>query len=426
MDKAGMQNHSSDKQSKKLPIAVVGAGVVGISCALQLQRQGYEVHLYDAQQPSSQCSYGNAGHFATEQVFPLACKSLLPKLPKMLLTPSSALRIRPAYLFKLLPWLWQFCLNMRKAPYSKHTQALKALNEQALSAWQRLLGAKFATHIQLQGSLLTFERTQLATINKLMAKYQTQGVEVELLTKEQTLQLEPELNKHITHALYFTQVGHTASPKALSDYLFAEFIAQGGQFFAQSIEHLNHTDEHCQLVTAQQCSDYRKVVVCTGASSKVLCHKLGYSLPIEAERGYHYQLTTHYNVTRPIVCAERQFIVTPMTYGLRLAGTVEFAGLAAPADYRRAHNLLKHGKALIPKINEHFEHDACWQGARPSLPDSLPVIGQAPHHQHIYFALGHQHLGLTQAAITSELIAASINQQPTAINIDAFCISRFQ
>ncbi len=426
MKNARMQNHSNDKHSKQLPIAVVGAGVVGLTCALQLQRQGFDVHLYDAQKPGSQCSYGNAGHFATEQVFPLACKSLLPKLPKMLLTPSSALRIRPNYLLKLLPWLWQFCKNMRETPFTAHTEVLTSLNEQALDAWKQLLGNNFAAHIQCKGSLLTFEHTKLKVIQKLCAKYRAHGVDVELLTKEQAQQLEPELNNNITYALYFTQVGHTASPKKLSDHLFAQFIQQGGQFVAQHVMQLRHQDDCCQLVTAEHLCDYRKVVVCAGASAKVLCQQLGYTLPLEAERGYHYQLTTHYTVNRPIACAERQFIVTPMEDGLRLAGTVEFAGLEAPADYRRAKNLLNHGKALIPRISEQYQRGACWQGARPSLPDSLPVIGQAPNHQHIYFALGHQHLGLTQAAITSELIAASIKQQPTAVNLDALSISRFQ
>ncbi|MEM0514864.1 FAD-dependent oxidoreductase [Pseudoalteromonas sp. YIC-827] len=421
-----MQNHHSDVHTDDLPIAVIGAGVVGLSCALQLQRQGHKVHLYDPEQPGSQCSFGNAGHFATEQVFPLACKSLLPKLPKMLLTPTSALRIRPAYFFSLLPWLWRFCMNMRNRPFKRHTAALKALNKQALDAWQRLLGVDFDTHIQCNGSLLTFEHTPLRTVQALADKYAAQGIAVEVLNKAQVQALEPELNAKITYALYFTQVGHTASPKALSDHLFDTLIQAGAEYLAQRVEAIHHDGEFCRLVTAGQTRAYRKMVVCAGAYSKVLCQRLGYTLPLEAERGYHYQLPAHYKVTRPIACGERQFIITPMQQGLRLAGTVEFAGLNTPADYRRAKHLLKHGKELVPCINEDYNPQACWQGARPSLPDSLPVIGQAPKHPQVYFALGHQHLGLTQAAITSELIAASINEQPTAINLDAFCISRFQ
>ncbi|WP_105189187.1 NAD(P)/FAD-dependent oxidoreductase [Pseudoalteromonas sp. T1lg48] len=421
-----MQNHSSDVNIDDLPIAVIGAGVVGLSCALQLQRQGHKVHLYDPERPGSQCSLGNAGHFATEQVFPLACKSLLPKLPKMLFTPTSALRIRPAYFFKLLPWLWRFCMNMRQRPFTRHTQALKALNGQALRAWQCLLADDFDTHIQCNGSLLTFERTPLSRVQALADKYAAHGIAVEVLNKAQVQALEPELNANITYALYFTEVGHTASPQALSDHLFDTLIQAGAKYLALHVEAIQDKGPFCQLVTAGQTRAYRKVVVCTGAYSKVLCQRLGYRLPIEAERGYHYQLQTHHNVTRPIACAERQFIVTPMQQGLRLAGTVEFAGLHTPADYRRAKNLLKHGKELVPCINEEYKQQDCWQGARPSLPDSLPVIGPAPKHPNVYFALGHQHLGLTQAAITSELIAASINEQPTAINLDAFCISRFQ
>ncbi len=415
------QHHAANNR-----FAVLGAGVIGLSCAYQLQRQGYQVTLYDPELPGSQCSFGNAGHFATEQVFPMACSSLLPKLPKMLLSQRSALRIAPTYLPQLLPWLARFGANMMPHRYRRHTEVLSTLNSHALGAWQRLLANDYHQYVKHQGSLLTFESTTTNKIKAVAAHYSHQGVDVSILKRAQVKELEPALTAHIDGALYFEAVGHSTDPGALSQYLFSQFCALGGHYRAEKVTSLTCAHSHCRVSTATSRELYRKAVVCTGAWSKVLCQQLGYALPLEAERGYHYQLSEHLGLKRPVASFERQFIMTPMSAGLRLAGTVEFAGLQAPANMARAHALLAHARELLPQLGTEFDEQACWQGARPSLPDSLPVIGAAPRHPSLLLALGHQHLGLTQAAITSELIAALINQQPTAMNIDALSIARFQ
>ena len=226
------------------------------------------------------------------------------------------------------------------------------------------------------------------------AKYSHQGVEVSILKRAQVKELEPALTAHIDGALYFEAVGHSTAPTpgALSQYLFSQFCALGGHYRAEKVTSLTCAHSHCRVSTATSRELYRKAVVCTGAWSKVLCQQLGYALPLEAERGYHYQLSEHLGLNRPVASFERQFIMTPMSAGLRLAGTVEFAGLQAPANMARAHALLAHARELLPQPGTEFDEQACWQGARPSLPDSLPVVAQ-PQASSLLLALGHQHLG---------------------------------
>ena len=171
---------------------------------------------------------------------------------------------------------------------------------------------------------------------------------------------------------------------------------------------------------------FDKAVIAAGAWSKRLLTPLGYKLPLDTERGYHLMLQNHPTMSRPVASFERKMIMTPMAGGLRLAGTVEFAGLYAKSNMQRALMLGSHAENLLQDLHcGDVSEKQCWMGMRPSLPDSLPVIGQAPRHQHIYLALGHQHLGLTQAAITGNLIAQIIQQQPTSIDVAPFCISRF-
>ncbi|ESP90736.1 NAD(P)/FAD-dependent oxidoreductase [Pseudoalteromonas luteoviolacea] len=411
--------------TKNKKIAVIGAGIVGLCNALQLQRHGYQVTLFDPNGIGTKCSIGNAGHFATEQVFPLADKALLGKLPKMLMDSLSPLRIDSRYILKALPWFARFCANMPTEKYRLNSTALKALNTPALDSYKRLLGDSFNDHIKLNGSLLTFENFSLREVEKVYHTYSSNGVNVELLGRQAVHTLEPQLSDLVNYALLFKDVGHTPDPHQLSLCIYDMFVNLGGEFIEQAITEINVQSNSVDLTTQQsEHNQFAKIVICTGAWSKDLCAQLGYKLPIEAERGYHNMLSTH-ALTRPVASADRQFIMTPMQSGLRLAGTVEFAGLDTAPLYTRAARLLTHAKAMLKAFAD-VEQGTHWMGPRPSLPDSLPVIGAAPNHPNVIFALGHQHLGLTQAAITSELIANVVAKQPTVFDITPYSIARFQ
>jgi len=418
---------------EKESIAVIGAGIIGINCALALQEKGFNVTLLDKQGIGEGCSKNNAGHFATEQVFPLADPSLLFQLPKMLLDPLGPISLSPKHLFNAIPWFTRFFNNMRTKHRNKNTFALKSLNKNAISQYIPLLKEANASHlISTKGSLLVFEQTPLEQIQKLLKHYQQAGVAVKLLSKREVNDLEPNLHNNINYALFFTDVAHTINPYQLSVTLFDLAKSKGVKYKKFEIKNINHNANQINLNDGTTELYFDKTIIATGAWSKILCQQLGYYLPIEAERGYslgitNEELITNNSLSRPVASAERKFIITPMANELRFAGTVEYAGLLAKPNYKRATMLYKNAQYILNNLPEeqHFNDENKWMGCRPSLPDSLPVICRAPKQENIFFALGHQHLGLTQGAITGKLISQLVMKQKTEIDTKPFCISRF-
>jgi D-amino-acid dehydrogenase len=414
-------------------IAVIGAGIIGVNCALELQSLGFQVTLIDKNDIGEGCSKSNAGHFATEQVFPLAEPSLLWQLPKLLLDPLGPMALSPRYFPKALPWFVKFIHNMFASKRTKNSHAIKSLNLHAIDYYKPLLKAANAEHLLTEkGSLLVYEDTAVRRIEQLYRHYKEASVPVMQLNRAQTLLLEPNLSKKINGSLYFTDVAHTVNPLQICQALAKLAIDKGCIFKKCHISHLSHNDENISLTTKNETLVFDQVVIAAGAWSKALLKPLGYKLPIEAERGYSFDLPPsekNQTLTRPVASVERKFIITPMGHGLRLSGTVEFSGLEEDANYKRANSLYKnagHILASLPQVNlQKHSSENKWMGHRPSLPDSLPVIGQAPKHKNVFLALGHQHLGLTQGAITGKLIGQVLTNQPTDIEIKPFCISRF-
>lgn len=431
---------SSSKVSETQTVAVIGAGIVGVNCALALQMQGYQVTLIDKQGVGEGCSKGNAGHFATEQVFPLAEPALLMQLPKMLFDPLGPVALSPKHFIKAIPWFMQFFNNMRFDKRAKNSSALIALNKEAIEYYKPLLQAAKAQHLLIsKGSLLVFEKTAYKGVLAMHKHYQQAGIKVELLNKEQALALEPNLHANINHALFFTEVAHTGDPLAICVVL-ANYAKTLGMTYKQLTVDSLAQDKNGVVVSAKnEQLEFDHCVVATGAWSKNLLKGLGYRLPIEAERGYSLSVAMKENdsllLSRPVASAERKFIITPMDNMLRISGTVEYAGLDAKANNKRADMLLKNAEFVITKLpdlassrDENYVNkinDGRWMGCRPSLPDSLPVICKAPQHHNIFFALGHQHLGLTQGAITGKLIGQLVSGHKTDIDVTPFCISRF-
>ncbi|GAA6151207.1 NAD(P)/FAD-dependent oxidoreductase [Pseudoteredinibacter isoporae] len=418
-------------------VGILGAGIIGICSAIELQRRGFQVTLLDPKGLGTQASSGNAGHFASEQVFPLADPALLPQLPKILLDPKGPFRVRPAYFLRALPWFLRFLWNMLPSRARHNSHLIRQLNERAIPCYQELLGVcGLKGELQLSGSLLTFEKTAEADIKKQLAAFQAEGVAVEYLTRAEALHLEPALGDSVSACLYFSDVGHCHDPATLCRKLADYFLEQGGTFHTVSAEKITEfqTSVKVSVVSAEDEQVHKdlffgKILISSGAWSKPFARQLGYRVPLDTERGYHLMVPEHRILSRPVASAERKFIMTPMSGGLRLAGTVEFAGLDAAPDYSRADMLLPHAKALLNnealekfRVQDHHER---WMGCRPSLPDSVPVMGKAPNHKRIYFNFGHQHLGLTWGAVAGKLLAQDISGESSDIELQPYSIARF-
>ncbi|MBF4489320.1 FAD-binding oxidoreductase [Psychrobacter sp. N25K4-3-2] len=413
--------------TSNVDLHIIGGGIIGLAAAVTLQARGVKVVLLDANEVGQGASLGNAGHIATEQVFPIADASMLRHVPAMLLNPTGPLRIDWRYLPRLMPWAMQLLMNMRPEPFERIHQALLSLNKNSLQAWQGFANQwQLEEWVQVKGSLLTVEKT--SSVDFLIthgSRLNDIGVANELLTKEALLEREPALQDNQLAALFFPNTGHITNLKAVINQLHDTFRQLGG-----------HVIEHCSVLAATNDADgihlttsqgdmtASKVMLSAGAHSKALAKQLtGVNIPLDTERGYHLMLPHESaRLQIPVSSLDRRFVMTPMQDGLRLAGTVEYAGLDAPANMQRAHMLLKHAQPML-KAPLDASDSVSWMGFRPSTADSLPVIDKI---ERVFLSFGHQHLGLTQAVVSAQMIANYYFDEDHTIDPKPYQLARFK
>ncbi|MCU9950574.1 FAD-dependent oxidoreductase [Pseudomonas sp. PDM13] len=418
-----MGNHPAQDA---IDIAVVGAGIIGVACALQLARQGKRVRVLDPQEPGQGASFGNAGHLATEQVFPIADLSILTRLPAMLMDPMGPLRLDWKYLPQALPWFLRLLLNLHTAPFQRTVAGLRGLNEASLEAWQRLLASiQRPDLLKVDGSLLVYEREESRqALQQVQARMAGQGVPLEFWEGAAVYAAAPQLSERIQGGLFFPRTGHFIDPHRVVRELAAAAEGLGVRFVRQRVHGGHLLADGVALSTDAGSVQARQVLVACGAHSAPLTASLtGKQVPLDTERGYHLMLPhEHGRLPFAVTSFERRFIMTPLADGLRLAGTVEFAGLERPANMERAWQLHRLSQGLFRR-DLNTEAATPWMGFRPSLPDSLPIIDRVCDGR-VLLAFGHQHLGLTQAAITAEYIGQLARRQ-TLADLEAYRLGRF-
>ncbi|MBV7260889.1 FAD-binding oxidoreductase [Photobacterium sp. WH77] len=414
----------------KTTVAVIGAGVVGLCTALEAQRHGYQVTLFDKGGPGEGASFGNAGYLATELIDPLATKKTLSSALKMWIDPKGPLALPWQYLPKALPWLARFIRSASSSRVEKSRYALYQLNQAAVPAWQRCLadiGAK--EYLVPSGYLLVWESETKLEEAKEHAAYLAQwGIENVLLQGAQLREKEPELAASVSHALFFPNACRVNDPYLLSKHLFAVFEERGGCFEQTEVKNITPQGDFVEVVTRQP-SRFEHVVLCTGAWGKPLLEQTGIFVPLEAERGYHLTIdTTEIEpklLNHPIGSAERKFVMSPLESGLRVVGITEIGGLRLPAFTHRFNVLRHHSRQLLPVLNNPALQVSEWMGHRPTLSDSLPVIDRHPRHPQLLFAFGNQHLGLTQAAISAELVISLLRKTEPEFDVTPYRVDRF-
>lgn len=415
----------SNKSSDREKIAVIGGGIIGLCIAVKLQLKGHDVTVFDKKGPGEGCSKGNAGHFATEQIFPLATPRLLPQIPQMLLAKNSPVSIRYQDVHKTMPWMLRFLMNARKSATEHATQALTDLNSKAMESWFSLLEEVGLTElITMQGSLLTFESESLFdSYRSTLRELRNRGVSCQVWERDTIRTKLPNLSENVQFGVFFPETGHTVNPYKICNLLSGELR---NEWISEPVIEVYSDGEKSIVATEKDRYSFDKVVIATGAESAHLVERItGIRVPLQAERGYHLMLP---ELTKAlpfaVSSADRKFIMTPMESGLRLAGTVEYAGLTSPPNMRRAIMLKELASGLLKQDLSSVKSGKKWMGNRPSLPDSLPVIDQTEDKK-ILFAFGHQHLGLTQAAITADLICQLQSESSLSVDISPFALDRF-
>lgn len=410
-------------------VAVIGAGIAGLTTARALQKAGFKVALFDGQEPGMGASFGNAGYIAADEVIPLSHGINPLGVAKMLINPLAPLAIRWQHIFSLLPWFLKF---LRYAPPARARQgalALTALQKQTLPAWKKLAAQeKLASLIHANGAMIVFETE--AGFKQEAEKFpflEEQKINFRVLDGDQAREKVPELSKSVAKAVFYPDGRHTLDPFETCKRIFENFKKNGGKYIPENVLYMEGSGVSLEWLQTKGAS-YKAdaVVVATGYQSGEVLRPLKIKVPIVAERGYHAVMEhAPLGFDMAIGSHERGFFITPMKDGLRLAGTVEFspADKNPPPNWRRADILIRHTKDLLPGVLG--KEKSRWMGHRPTLPDFLPVLGADKTWQNLYFNFGHQHLGLTLAPVTAGLLADLISTGKSPIDLTPFDIARF-
>jgi glycine/D-amino acid oxidase-like deaminating enzyme len=408
-------------------ITILGAGIVGVATACYLRRDGHDVTVVDMRAPGEYCSFGNAGILSPGSCVPLATPGIHWKVPGYLADPMGPLTIRWTYLPKAAPWLLRFLAASTPKRVEHIADALRPLLNQTFEAYQPLVShAGVSDLVRRSGYVVVYEKRASYTADALAWKLRRErGVIVEELDETGIKERMPQLAGRYEIVLYLPEQGFVANPERLTKSLAAQLQRDGGTVLQREIRDIEVGSEGPRaLVTAEGNIAVETLVICAGSHSNEFTAKLGDRVPLEAERGYHVTYSDPgVHLPMPVFMPEYKFFITPMEMGLRIAGQSEIAGIDAPPDYRRADILAKHMERVFPQISA--ADTTRWMGRRPSMPDSLPVIGRATRYPNTYYAFGHGHVGLCGGAPTGRIVADLIAGREPSIDMAPYRPDRF-
>ena len=405
-------------------IAVIGAGVIGLAVAEALLAEGHEVTLIDPAPPGMGASYGNAGTIADYAVMPVGTPDVLRNLPSLLFDKDSPLAIRRAALASLAPWLLRFARQSLPAAAARNAAAIAALVADACPRWEELASRIGGAQIlQRRGCLYIYETAQgFQAAQADIAFRKTIGISAEMISPQALAAMEPALPEVAGGATFFPKAVFLSDPGQMVQ-LLAEHVLAQATFVQAAATELHRNAGGVQIRGAGFQLQARKVVIAAGAHSRALARVAGDRVPLDTERGYHleWDMPTP-RLSRPTCPTSRGFYLCPMQGRLRVAGTVELGGLTAPPSPHRLKKLAEGARAIFPDLGA---PDRSWMGFRPSMPDSLPVIGPSAAGAEVIHAYGHGHIGLTLAPITASIVSDLVAGRPSAIDISAYRATRF-
>lgn len=406
-------------------IVIAGGGVIGLCAALRLRSEGRDVLLIDRNEPGSGTSRGNAGVLATYECVPLGTPSVLKSLPRLLFDSNSPLSISLSALPQLIPWLARFARASFEGRARRSAITLAKLLGNSLQAYEPLLArADARSLLRPNGAMHVFRSSaDLDAASWERELRRELGIRQVLLDRRDMEALEPALSSEYSRGILFPDAVHLTDPFELMRQLARAFCEQGGKILRGDVTHVQHTKHGVRIIGNEMDVRAGTAIIALGAWSAGLARQLGDRIPLETERGYHVEFPTESPVLSRSVCpVDHGFYLTPMAGRLRAAGTVELSSLRRPPNPRRLQLIETATRRLFPKLGP---AQSRWLGFRPSLPDSLPVIGRSPRAHNVIYAFGHGHLGVTLGGETARIVTELIVGGREAAELQAVSPARF-
>jgi D-amino-acid dehydrogenase len=406
---------------KPTDIIVIGAGVIGLSVALDLLARGLTVRVVDWKGPAAGASAGNAGAFAFTDILPLASPRIIRKAPKWLLDPLGPLSVPPRYALQIAPWMLRFWRASGSAQVRASTMAqsdLMRVSQAALDPFLQRAGLQGMVRRNGQLQVYEGEAEFAASLPGWQIKA-AEGIDFRHLKGPEIGEMQPGLAPRFTHATFTPSWCSVTDPRDYTLALADCVRARGGEIVIVEAQAIVPGGVQTTAGVMQG-----RVVLAAGAYSHRLARTAGIRIPLETERGYNTTLPLDaFDLRLQVTFGEHGFVVSKLSSGIRVGGAVELGGLNLPPNYARADAMLKKAAKFLPGLKT--EGGVQWMGFRPSLPDSLPAIGPLPGRPDVICAFGHGHLGLTQSAGTAQIVADMMTSKPPGLNMAPFSPSRF-
>ena len=406
-------------------VAVIGAGFVGLSSAYWLMQDGHQVTVFDPAGVAGGASFGNAGTFANYACIPVNNPSVFRDLPRYLLAGDSPFRLRWSYLPQITPWLLRFLASSGRRRYIASATALSHLLARAQDGYTQMTSqANLAAFIKPSECLYLYSgATNFTASESTLSLRRSLGVNFTVQGRDDIARLEPCLAPIFDRGLLYQGSWFLSSPADFLRALTTSLVAGGMQMASSVVTGLRPQAGAVHVSTDAGQTGHDWVVVCAGAHSKPLARQCGDEVPLETERGYHIMYPGASGlISRPIGWAERGFYMTPMAQGLRVAGTVELAGMKSQRHQGLLDLLHFSSKRAVPGLDAPSEP---WLGLRPTLLDGLPVLGRSRDSARVIYAFGHQHIGVTLGGISGALVADLVAGRTPALDLAQFAASRF-
>ncbi|KYG72403.1 NAD(P)/FAD-dependent oxidoreductase [Roseivirga echinicomitans] len=411
-------------------VIVIGAGIVGLSTAYFLRKQGVEVTVIDNTDGSSNCSTGNAGYVAPSHLIPLASPGIISQGIKWMFNPESPFYIKPRLNRDLIKWGLLFKKSATAIKSKGAAQVLYDLTVQSQNLYEKIMGEEGIEAGYKKSGLLMICKTESALHHEieLVELAKSFGLEAEVLSRTETETMEPSVQYNMVGSVYFGCDAWMTPNVFMGE--FKQKLEQIGvkfQYNTQLDRIIHKAGKIDKIITSNGELSADEYVLSAGSWSPTLMKQLKVDIPLQAGKGYSFTLPTPVVMPKlPSILTEGRVATTPMMHGLRIAGTMEIAGTGLNINERRVQGIIKSVKEFMPQFEEQdFSQIETWAGLRPCTPDGLPYIGRTKKYKNLLVGTGHAMLGFTLGPITGHMLSEEILGRKPSIVSPLLDVERF-